>query len=197
MCDDPIQAEDWDVLVDYVVRAHNSVDMRAGRTHKNIVDSKNMPGLTRFRLAHTGYYRQAAIMQADDGQAQLNYALCLQFVYSDYEGATHYYLRGLQADPYNTKIMENFNLMLFNLKVRSGPTTLKSVNRLNALIYIQGSDDDGFELMLRHQAKTAADEDARRQDKQRHECAIKIQSQFRARKTRSAVCCRNCFEIVL
>ena len=105
-------------------------------------------------------------MQASDGQAQLNYALCLQFVYRDYDQATHYYLRGLQADPYNTNIMENFNLMLFNLK---------------------GSDDDGFELMLRYQAEQAEEEDLRRLLKQMERSAVKIQSTFRARKTRLAV----------
>ena len=114
--------EDWGSVLELVRRARNAPDMRAGKTHKYLEHSKNMKWGARFDLVHTGYYRQAAILNSKDAQAQVNYAIMLQFVYNDYETATEYYLRALLADPYDPKIMQNFNFMLYNLKQVGGGT---------------------------------------------------------------------------
>ena len=94
-----VQEEDFDTIMELVRRAR-----AADRTG------------TAFHLAELGFYKTTAVMNPNDAQAQCNYAIALQFAHRpDYNNAELYYIRAVEADPYDKKIVENFNLMLTNL----------------------------------------------------------------------------------
>ena len=95
--------------MEWVRRARCAPDMKAGKTHSYLKNCRNMRFGARFDLAAVGFYRQAAIMQPEDGIAQMNYALVQQFVFQDYRTAREFYLKALDAAPYNKQIAFNFN----------------------------------------------------------------------------------------
>ncbi|GBG32111.1 Ankyrin repeat domain-containing protein 50 [Hondaea fermentalgiana] len=158
--------DDSDVIMDYVSRAY-TVD----------------PTMRSFHLVEAGFYRQAAIEQAKDSRALLNYALCLQFfgttttprvqVQPDYELAEEYYLSALQIDPHNTIIVENFDFMLRHLK---------------------GADYDAYTAFRERQAylsrleqgKVGKDSETQKEDVP--SAAVRIQQRVRGYLARLRVC---------
>ena len=110
--------EDFDEVVGYVQRARVA----------------NATGENRFNLAEKGFFRQVAVLNPTNGQAQANYAICVQFLRQDYKLAEEIYIRACEADPYDQGIVENFNNMLTKLAHKSY---------------------DGFDAFRRHQAKKA------------------------------------------
>ena len=110
--------EDFDEVMAIVQRAHVA----------------NATGENRFSLAEKGFFRQVAVLNPKNGQAQANYAICLQFLRHDYEQAEELYIKALEADPYDEGIVENFNNML--TKMARKPY-------------------DGFDAFRRHQANKA------------------------------------------
>ena len=96
----------------------------------------NRVGANRFNLAEKGFFRQVAVLNPKNGQAQANYAICLQFLRQDYEQAEEFYIRACDADPYDKGIQENFNNMLTKLA---------------------GKPYDGFAAFRKYQAKQATE----------------------------------------
>ena len=66
-------------------------------------------------MAEKGFFRQVAVLNPKNGQAQANYAICLQFLRQDYKLAEEHYIKACEADPYDQGIIENFNNMLTKL----------------------------------------------------------------------------------
>ena len=123
-----------------------------------------------FKLVHLGFYRQSMILNPHNSQANLNYAVCQQLVYNDYDTAREYYLRAVNADPHDSRTMDAFNEMLDYRKEKR----------------------DGFDLFLEWQSKQAEEDDLQRQEKEAKEAeakkfndsATKIQNIYRQRKGR-------------
>ena len=84
------------------------------------------PELNVFPYAEAGYFRQATILCPNNAQALCNYAICLQFYGTvtslrkhpkpDLELSQFYYIRALKLDPYDIKIVQNFDFMLKHIK---------------------------------------------------------------------------------
>ena len=110
--------EDFDEVVNLVQRARVA----------------NATGENKFNLAEKGFFRQVAVLNPKNGQAQANYAICLQFLRQDYKLAEEHYIKACEADPYDQGIIENFNNMLTKLA---------------------GANYDGFDAFRNHQASRA------------------------------------------
>eukprot|EP00753_Platysulcus_tardus_P022280 PLAT9457.3.p1 GENE.PLAT9457.3~~PLAT9457.3.p1 ORF type:complete len:708 (-),score=409.35 PLAT9457.3:48-1898(-) len=91
--------EEWDVILHFVKRAQAKDKTR-----------------TKFKLAETGFFAQAARSHPTDSTVLLNYAVCLQLVKNDYTRAEELYLRALQLDPHNARVLENYNFLLRRLR---------------------------------------------------------------------------------
>jgi ankyrin repeat protein len=146
--------EDFSEILNYVERARVA----------------NKTGANRFNLAEKGFFRQAAVLNPNNGQSQANYAICIQFLRQDYKLAEEFYIRACEADPYDKGIQENFN---------------------NMLTHLAGKSYDGFDAFRKHQAKQAATvaatlaeniahEQAQQILKERNEAAATIIKWFRS-----------------
>ncbi|KAH9190173.1 hypothetical protein AeNC1_007859, partial [Aphanomyces euteiches] len=128
----------------------------------------------KFQLAFLGFFRYAQIMQPNDAQSNLNYAACQQWIYYQYPSAKEHYLRALEADPYNTRILSLFQVFL---------------ERTN------DPEPDGAQHFIQYQAATAQSEDtmqkqavlAAKSFEERQRAACLIQARFRARKDKKRV----------
>ncbi|RHY31664.1 hypothetical protein DYB32_003261 [Aphanomyces invadans] len=128
----------------------------------------------KFQLAFLGFFRYSQIMFPTNAQSNLNYAACVQWVYDQANPAKEHYLRALEADPYNKRILRLFNIFLA---------------RTN------DAGDDGADHFMRYQAAMVQTEDAARRKEytdmaaheERHRAAVLLQTRFRARHERKRV----------
>ena len=71
----------------------------------------------KFELAEHGFFRQAVIQNPKDAHAMFNWALVLQYMHNDYDGAEQFYMRALDAEPSDRRIVENYNYLLTTYKM--------------------------------------------------------------------------------
>ncbi|ETW07966.1 hypothetical protein H310_02352 [Aphanomyces invadans] len=129
----------------------------------------------KFQLAFLGFFRYSQIMFPTNAQSNLNYAACVQWVYDQANPAKEHYLRALEADPYNKRILRLFNIFLARTNDAEG--------------------DDGADHFMRYQAAMVQTEDAARRKEytdmaaheERHRAAVLLQTRFRARHERKRV----------
>ncbi|KAF0689050.1 Aste57867_19465 [Aphanomyces stellatus] len=127
-----------------------------------------------FQLAYLGFFRYSQILFPTNALTNLNYAACLQWVYNQPSHAMEHYLKALEADPYNQRILNLFNVFL---------------ERIN------DPEGDASQHFMRYQARMVQDEDAVRKQEileaaslaERDRAAILIQTRFRSRKERKRV----------
>ena len=102
-----------------------------------IADAARNQKRSAFELAEIGFYRMAAVMHPDDAICQMNYAVCLQWLRSDYVQAEEFYMKAarltLGRDPL---IMLNYNWMLKHLMNvnRSGEDALHEESKKLAVV---------------------------------------------------------------
>ncbi|EQC30617.1 hypothetical protein SDRG_11672 [Saprolegnia diclina VS20] len=133
------------------------------------------PRKRKFELAFGGFFRYALVLFPESAQSHVNYAACLDWVYTNVTDATAHYLRALELDPHNARTVDLFDDMLD----RHG--LLEAGN--------------ASERFMQHQANAVARDDARvrkayeddAEAARRTAAAITIQTRFRTRKTQADV----------
>lgn len=151
------------------------------------------PQLTKYKSAFLGFFRQSVVQNPFDGESNLNYAACLQWLFEQYDEATKYYLRAIAADPHKKGTMELFQAMLD--RKRQVDTLANRAQGKPKTRSAQEQDEeraqyDSFEVFRRWQRQQAdADDLARRrafetekEAQDRLRAAKMIQARFRRRR---------------
>lgn len=151
------------------------------------------PHLTKYKSAFLGFFRQSMVQNPFDGESNLNYAACLQWLFEQYDEATKYYLRAIAANPHKKGAMELFQAMLNRKRQvdkHANRARGKPVSRSPQEQDEERAQYDSFEVFRRWQRQQADAEDlARRRaleieknEQDRVRAAKMIQARFRRRR---------------
>jgi ankyrin repeat protein len=153
--------------------------------------------LLKYKLAFLGFFRQSMLQNPHDGESNLNYAACLQWLFEQYDESIPYYLRAIAANPHKKGSLELFQDML-NRKRQVDKATHPHLfakptgnvgKRSRAEIDELRATYDAFEVFRRWQVQQAQQDDFRRRKQleadqevaDRLQAARKIQARYRRR----------------